>query len=172
MLFQRMFNRIPMYGQLIHKSGVVTEGWYDSHKSYESVMLKGVRRLPQHKKRIYLVLTEAAIEDAISRAAAYKDQVKFPIVFGYYNGKSSFETVKSGGCIPKTCDLIFLRLFRCKNGNLEAVTVALTERHFKRSLDRAKMHPELVVKYTWKSSVITALYKAECFVRKLFGFKV
>lgn len=172
MLFQRLYARVPRYGQLIHRSGVIPEGWHDCHKDYDSVMLKGVKRHPSHKTRIYLVLTECAIEDAEKRAEFYKDQVDSPIVFGYYTGKSSFKSVKSSGCIPKTCDLIFLRLFKFRGKeSIKPITIALSERHFKRALDRARMHPDLVAKFHWWHWIYIGLYKTECWLRNLFSKK-
>ena len=162
MFLRRLFVRIPKYGQLVHKPKPWFRRTDEDTKMYDSLMLYGIKRHKKHKERLYLVLTEAAIADAEEKAAKYVSQIKVPILFGVYTGKTVLNSVKHGGCVPKTCELIFLRVFRYKeHGRISDSLIALTERHFKRAHERAKMHPEYIVKHKWWHPIIEWLYGME-----------
>lgn len=164
MWLRRMYCRVPAYGQLVYRKGTVRNGWFDRCDRYYSLMLKGERTKFFGSERFYLVLTENCLEEARSRGkinASCFDTNKLKV--GYYSGTSSVTSTRSVS--KQTFKCIMLKVFSYgRHGKVFEDVICLSERQFRRGLQRSKTHKDLVARRRWWHPAIKFLYK-------LFGKK-
>jgi len=160
---KKAYFRIPKYGQLMVRKGGHNSGWYtnkDLTETYFSLMLKGKRRGLFDRGRFYIVLTQKGVEEAASRGEKNLRYTTSTLPFGEYSGIETVTSDKMGNLPGKTFECVFLHAFRyVHGGKVRDSVLVLSERQFRRSLARAKDHPELVVKRKVTDWIIKILYR-------------
>lgn len=156
-----MYCRIPDYGQLVYRKGIVRNGWFDRCDKYFSLMLRGERTKFFGSERFYLVLTENCLEEARNRGQINKasyDASKLEL--GRYSG---LVKITSNNRSKQIVGCIVLKVFSYgRHGKVFEEVICLSERQFRRGLQRAKEHRALVARRRFWHPAIKFLYKLFC----------
>lgn len=162
-MLRSTYCNIPAYGQLAPRRGCIAScvTKQDTVKRYYSLMLKGTRRRWFSSNTFYLLLTEDALDEAIERGKLNYPHIERPITFGQYVGSQKVNKAAKGyPNLKSTFNCIFLHAFMyVKGGNVVEYPLAFSEHRFKRSLQRARKHPELLLQKKWWHAAFVKMYR-------------